>query len=207
MKARAGSCVVLGLTGGPGTGKSLAAEYMKKKGAAVLSGDDAGKTAVNDNPAILKKLVRVFGKSILTSDGSLDRRKLGSIVFADPDALLTLNRIVHPRLLRILKSRVNRLRDERRRKLIVVDAALIFEWGIADWCDYILVVTARRKNKLKRLAHQGLTLKQARDRIRSQIPESDKIKLADHVIRNDGTRSQLKSNVADFMKILSARKD
>jgi dephospho-CoA kinase len=194
--------IVIGLTGGPGTGKSLAASYLKKKGALILSGDDAGKQAVDDHPAVLRNLVKAFGPEILNSDNTLNRRKLGSIAFSDVEAHRTLNKIVHPQLLQILRSDLKTHRRKNKTKWAVIDAALIFEWGIADWCDYILVVTARRNVRLARLKAQGLSRKQAEDRIRSQIPDRDKIALADYVIKNNGTKVALKKEVNKFLKLL-----
>jgi dephospho-CoA kinase len=194
--------IVIGLTGGPGTGKSLAASYLNKKGAVILSGDDAGKQAVDDHPAVLRNLVKAFGLEILNSDNTLNRRKLGSIAFSDVEAHRTLNKIVHPQLLKILRADLKAHRRKNKTKWAVIDAALIFEWGIADWCDYILMVTARRNIRLDRLKAQGLSGRQAEDRIRSQIPDRDKIALADYVIKNNGTKVALKKEVNKFLKLL-----
>ena len=91
--------MVLGLTGGPGAGKSLAAEYLREKGAVIISGDEAGRQVIRRYPSTLKKLIRVFGGAIVTDDGILDRRKLGRFVFGDPVAMKKLNDIIHPILL------------------------------------------------------------------------------------------------------------
>jgi dephospho-CoA kinase len=202
MKIGGKNRLVIGLTGGPGTGKSLAAKFMQEKGAVILSGDEAGKRAVETRP-VLNQLVRTFGRKILKRDGDLDRRKLGQIVFGDPDELEKLNDIVHPRLLRILKADI-RERKRQGAPLIVVDAALIFEWGIANWCNYILVVTARRAIRMERLIKSGLTRKEAIDRINSQIPDRDKVALADYVIENKGTKADLRRKVDEFLKLINA---
>jgi dephospho-CoA kinase len=194
--------IVIGLTGGPGTGKSLAASYLERKGAKILSGDQSGRRAVDEHPAVLRNLVKAFGSEILNSNRTLNRRKLGSIAFSDIEAHRTLNQIVHPQLLKILRADLKTLNKNAKSKLAVIDAALIFEWGIADWCDYILVVTANRDIRLKRLVAQGLSRHQAEDRIRSQIPDRDKIALADYVIKNNGTRSGLRKEINKFLKLL-----
>jgi dephospho-CoA kinase len=194
--------MIIGLTGGPGTGKSLAARYLEEQSAIILSGDEAGRIVVEEIPSILRKLVKSFGMEILNSDGALNRNKLGSIAFGNPVSLATLNSIVHPPLLRLLKATVNKLKKSRRNKIIVIDAALIFEWGIANWCDYILVVTARQDIRIKRMMSQGLSRKEARNRIASQIPDKDKVALADYVIENNGARSTLKNKVNDFLLLL-----
>jgi dephospho-CoA kinase len=192
---------VIGLTGGPGTGKSVAGEFLALRGAVILSGDEAGKRAVEEYPAVLHDLVKAFGEEILNPDGTLNRRKLGKTVFANNAAHRKLNEIVHPRLLKILRGELVKAR--KKSKLIVIDAALIFEWGIADWCDYILVVTARRDIRLARLMAQGLTRREAEDRIRSQFPDRDKAALADYVIENNGTRASLGKSVDRFLKLLA----
>ncbi len=193
---------VIGLTGGPGAGKSLVARYLGERGAILLSGDDAGRDAVADDPKILKRLVSAFGESILNNDGSLNRRFLGRIVFSDPAAREKLNRIVHPHLLKILKTRIKQGRTRSPKKLIVVDAALIFEWRIANWFDYILVVTARRELRIRRMMSSGLSKKEATDRISSQIPQRTKAALADYVIENNGSRSILRKKVDKFLDLL-----
>jgi dephospho-CoA kinase len=194
--------IVIGLTGGPGTGKSLAASYLKKHGAVILSGDDAGRKAVEEYPSVLGNLVKAFGERILNPDGSLNRRNMGSIAFADSEAHQKLNAIVHPRLLKILKSDLQKCLASKSMRLVVIDAALIFEWAIADWCDYILVVTAHRDIRLKRMIAQGLTRRQSEDRIRAQIPDRQKAALADYVIENNGTKAKLRKKVNRFLRVI-----
>lgn len=192
--------MLIGLTGGAGSGKSTVAEYLRQRGAIILSGDEAGKRAVDESVRVRRQIREAFGDSVFNADGSLRRRDLGYIVFSRPEQMQKLNAIVHPPLLRILKTEIGK--KKRGRKLIVVDAALIFEWGIADWFDYILVVTARRNDRIQRMTASGLTRREAEMRIRAQIPDRDKVALADYVIRNDGTKSGLWKQVERFLAIL-----
>ena len=194
--------MIVGLTGGPGAGKSQAAEYFRAKGAVIISGDEAGRQVIRRYPSTAKKLTRVFGSSILTDDGILDRRKLGRLVFGDPRAMKKLNAIIHPNLLRILKSEIKKAKSRKKRGLVIVDAALIYEWGIEDWFDAILVITAMRETRIKRLIDSGLTRKEAVSRIGSQIPQRKKVAMADYVIENNGNRSQLKRGINRFLKSL-----
>lgn len=193
---------IIGLTGVPGAGKSLAAKYLEERGAVILSGDEAGREVIRKIPAVLKRLVNAFGKSILKKDGSLDRRRVGRMVFSDPIAREKLNRIVHPHLLKTLKTWIRQRRLRSPKRLIVVDAALIFEWGIADWFDYILVVTATRDVRIKRMMDSGLSKKEATGRISSQIPQRTKAALADYVIENNGSKSILRKKVDKFLDLL-----
>jgi dephospho-CoA kinase len=194
--------MIIGLTGGPGAGKTLVADFLRENGAIVLSGDDAGREAVERVPSVLRRLVAVFGKSILKADGALDRKRLGQIVFADPPARWQLNEIVHPTLLRILKASLIRLRKSKSNRLVVIDAALILEWGIADWCDCILVITAKRDLRVRRMISDGLTRQEALGRIRSQMPDRQKAALADYVIENNGSRAALRKRVTAFLELL-----
>jgi dephospho-CoA kinase len=194
--------ILIGLTGGPGTGKSLAAEYLKRQGAVIISGDDTGREVLEVYPAVLKKLVRSFGDDILESNGILNRRALGRIVFGDPKALKKLNDIIHPHLLKSLKAKIDQHRKSG--KLVVVDAALIFEWGIERWFDYILVVTSKRTNRIERLMYSGLTRKEVEGRIRSQIPQSDKAKRADFIITNNSSKTVLRGKVNSLLKTIKS---
>ncbi len=194
--------LIIGLTGGPGAGKSLVAKCLEERGAIILSGDDAGREVVGGIPIVKRRLVNAFGDSILRDDGSLNRRRLGRMVFADPSAREKLNGIVHPHLLKTLKTWVKKRRTRFPKKLIVVDAALIFEWGIADWFDYVLVVSARRDLRLKRMMNSGLSRKEAADRISSQIPQRTKVSLADYVIENNHSKPILRKKVDEFLDFL-----
>lgn len=193
---------VIGLTGGPGAGKSLVAEYLEERGGIILSGDDAGREVIRKIPIVLKQFVNAFGESILTDDGSLNRRLLGRMVFSDPAAREELNRIIHPYLLKILKTWIKQCCRRSPKKLIVIDAALIFEWGIADWFDYLLVITARRELRIRRMLKSGLSRKEAIDRISSQIPQRTKAVLADYVIENNGSKLILRKKTDEFLDLL-----
>ncbi len=199
--------IVIGLTGGPGTGKTLASGFLKEKGAIILSGDDAGRKAVEKNPKILKRLIRVFSMTILTPNSHLNRRKLGTLVFSNVEARQKLNEIVHPELLKLLKADLLKYKKNKRIQLIVIDAALIFEWGIADWCDYIVVVTAKRDVRIKRMMLNGLSRADAINRIASQIPQKEKEALADYVIVNNGTKAELKRKISKFLIELKKAKN
>jgi dephospho-CoA kinase len=190
---------IIGLTGGPGAGKTEVADILRKNRAVIISGDDIGREVVNTNPAVLKKLVKTFSEEILFPDKKLNRAKLGMLVFGNHDNMQKLNEIIHPPLLKLLKSKIKISRDKYPKKLIVVDAALIFEWGIANWFDYILVVTAKRDFRIKRLVKNGLSNRQAQARIASQIPQKTKANLADFIIENNGTKPSLNNKVTIFL--------
>jgi dephospho-CoA kinase len=188
----------IGLTGGPGVGKSTVAKFMRETGANVIDADAIGHWLLAKSPTVIKNTVKLFGNAVLGSKG-LDRSLIGAIVFSDDSALGAFNRIVHPPLLRQLKKEMSRASANKKSGITVVDAALIFEWGIADWFDLIVVVDASRASRIERLRRVGLTLVEVRNRFASQLDQNDKVALADHVIKNDGNRGSLKKKVRKFM--------
>jgi dephospho-CoA kinase len=190
--------ILIGLTGGPGAGKSLAAKYLADKGAAIISGDRIGKEVLDSHPATLRKIAGTFGQKYINPDGSLDRSGLARLVFGNPAALKKLNAIIHPPLLRMLKSRIRQYEKSQTSGMVVVDAALIFEWGIEDWFDQILVITAKRTLRIDRMMRAGLTREEAENRIASQIPQRAKAARADSLIENNGAKIALRNKVYGY---------
>lgn len=191
---------LIGLTGGPGAGKSLAAHYLQLKGATIISGDDTGREVVDSYPVVLKRLVKEFGKTILNPDGTLNRKKTGQIAFGNQEALKKLNSIVHPSLLKLLKSKIEKSKNKSPRKVVVVDAALIYEWKIEGWFDSVLVITAKREIRVKRLMSLGMSKSEAILRIGSQLPQREKAKRADHIIQNNENKIALRNKIYSFLK-------
>jgi len=185
--------LLIGVTGGIACGKTEVCKVFQKKGATVLSGDQIGKEVVEKNKKVLKELVQTFGGNILKQDGTLNRRKLGKIAFATKKSRDKLNRIIHPYLLRGLRKRIESLRKKDKEAVVVIDAALIVEWGWEKELDWLIFVESKRKDKIKRLQKQkSYSKKEALDRIRSQLPEIAKKRLADFVIRNDKGLAELR---------------
>lgn len=198
MASRIKKTLTIGLTGGPGVGKSEVAKILAEHGAKVISADAIGHGLLDNNLNLRRKLINLLGSDIIDKRNKPDRRKIGAIVFGDDEKLPAFNNIIHPLLLKDLKREM--MADvKKRRRLIVVDAALIFEWGIANWFDLILVINARRDIRLKRMCRSDLSLNQARQRIASQMPQRDKIALADYLIENNSTRFALKKKVEQFI--------
>lgn len=194
--------VLIGLTGGPEVGKTEAATIFARKGAIVISADAIGHILLRDDQKIRKKLIKLFGDNVLTAKGEFDRKKIGAIVFNKPDILALYNEIIHPLLLKYLKKELTKQSKNSRRKMVIVDAALIFEWGIADWFDLILTVTAKRNLRLKRLCRKGLSCYQAEKRLALQLPQREKVSLADYVIENNTNRLHLAKKVEKFIKLV-----
>jgi len=150
---------------------------------------------VEENKSVLKKLIETFGEEILNRNKKLNRRKLGKIAFSSIENRDKLNTIVHPYLLSNLKKQIR----EHRKKgpgVVIVDAALIIEWGLQKELDYLILVESSFQNRIKRLKeYSGYSQKEAINRIMAQIKDRTRRKYADYVIRNDKDLKELKKKV------------
>ncbi|MDP3024525.1 MAG: dephospho-CoA kinase [candidate division Zixibacteria bacterium] len=186
---------IIGITGGIGSGKTEVAKVFKKSGAKIISGDEIGKEVVERNRFVLKKLVKMFGEGILSSNKELNRRKLGGIAFSSIENRDKLNTIVHPYLLSNLKKQIKAHR-KKGPGIVIVDAALIIEWGLQKELDYLILVESSFQNRIKRLKeYSGYSQKEAINRIKAQIKDRTRREYADYVIRNDKDLKELKRKV------------
>jgi dephospho-CoA kinase len=197
-KVKANKQLLIGITGGPGVGKTEAAKILAGYGVFVISADKIGHQILEDNRRIRRELSTMFGDSAFNTNGKPNRKLIGEKVFANQKLLTDFNALVHPVLLRIAKSELNKAAKSDK-KLIAVDAALIYEWGIADWFDILIVVDANRENRLRRLAKNGISRSRAAQRISLQMPQKDKKDLADFILINNENLSNLKGKIGKFI--------
>ncbi len=182
--------MILGLTGCPGSGKSLVAAVLADKGWILIDADRIGREVVTDDPSVLGELVEAFGGDVLDAEGRLDRRLVARRAFASPMGTERLNRAVQPALINRLAETVwmNRSRGMNG----VVDCALIFEWGIEAFFDMVICITAQAGERKRRLKTRDGRSDEEIDRLFSaQFPESEKARRADIVFANDGPRERL----------------
>lgn len=179
--------IVIGLTGSIATGKSTVASMFMDLGIPVIDADRIAREVVEPGEEAYKKVVETFGEEILLEDRSLNRPKLGRIVFSDEEKRNQLNSIVHPAIRkRMLEKRDAYLKNGE--DCVVLDIPLLFESKLEHFVDKIIVVYVDEDVQLKRLLERNqLTKEEALQRIRSQMPVKDKIELADAVIDNNGT--------------------
>ena len=181
---------VLGLVGPAGGGKSTVARALASDGATVVEADRLGHEVTDHDPVVRAALIAEHGPEIYRADGRLDREKLAARVFTDPAALARLNQLVHPRIL-------DRLRDAIRgfdgagapgsRSLLVLDAALLLDWGFDQECDAVLAVVSPREQSIARLVRsRGWSEAQARERLAVARSNDNFAALADETIMNDG---------------------
>ncbi len=190
--------MTLGLTGMIGSGKSTAAEILKKLGAEVVDADQIGREVVEEDPRVLHRLARQFGDSILTPSGRLDRKALASLAFTNENSRRQLNTIVHPPLLRRLKDDVRQL--SKRHDLLVIDAALLLDWCLDRLVDYVIVVHAAEATRIKRLEKRGIDRRDALARQRRQLPYAAYRKKADFIVFNRDSERQLELKLRKILK-------
>jgi len=181
--------ILVGLTGGVATGKSTVAKMFKECGAVVIDADELAHEVVKPGTPAWREIVAFFGKTVLNQDRSLNRQALGSIVFRNPKKRRQLERIIHPRVAREQARLTKQAARADPTAVVIYDVPLLFEAGIDTRVDKTLVVTADRETQLARLKKRnGMSRVEAIRRIRSQMPLSKKVRLADIVI--DGTLSR-----------------
>ena len=196
--------ILVGLTGGVATGKSTVAAMLKECGAVVIDADLLAREVVTPGKPAWKEIVAAFGKSVLNSDGTLNRHALGAIVFRHPAKRLVLERMIHPRVAREQKRLTREAARNNPNAVVIYDVPLLFEAGIDKRVNTTLVVTADRETQIARLkSRNGLSRAEAIRRIKSQMPLSKKIRLADHVIDGTLPLSQLRKQTAHLFKQLT----
>jgi dephospho-CoA kinase len=198
--------ITIGLTGGIGSGKSTAAKILAELGAPAIDADKVGHEIYQPGAPAYRELVDAFGEGILASDRTIDRRKLGPIVFADPEALKRLNAIVHPKMFARMGEMVAAMRDGGERRPIVIEAAILIEANWQPLFDEIWLVSASRDRVIERVERdRGLKPEQTDARIRAQLPDAERRKFASAVIRNDGTLEELRVAVTRLWQDALAR--
>ena len=187
--------LLIGLTGNIASGKSEVARMLGERGATVIDADVLSREAVEPDTQALKDIVKRWGKDILSPDGSLDRKALRRIVFADQNELDALNRIVHPGVTRLRDREIARAR-ERGDAIVVCVIPLLFERNLVEEYDAIVLVDAPRPLRLERLvATRGLDETEAMNMIAAQMPAELKRARADYCIDNDGSIEDLERDV------------
>lgn len=182
---------IVGLTGGIGTGKSTFSALLRARGAAVIDADRLARDAVAPGSPGLAEVVAAFGAEVLDASGSLDRKRMASVVFADPAARRRLEAIVHPRVRDAMAQEVARLAAAGA-PLVIYDVPLLYEAGRDRDVDEVIVVWAPHEAQIARLAaRDGMSRADAEARIAAQLPLDEKARRADYVVANDGSPEAL----------------
>ena len=201
----------IGLTGGLGCGKTTVASMMAARGAHVIQADQIAHQLMQPGQEVYAAVVRHFGREIVQSDGNIDRAKLAKAAFGG-GRVEELNQLVHPAVIAYQQEWMQRVAEKEPQAIVVVEAALILEAGVNGRFDRLVVVTCSREQKIERYAQrvaaQGGDATNARAeaerRIAAQLPDDDKIKIADFVVDNSGPLTSTQSQVDALMDKLQS---
>ena len=196
--------LLVGLTGGIGSGKSTVADLLAERGAVVIDADDLARRAVAPGTSGFDRVVETFGRDILGPDGGIDRATLANIVFADPSRLRELEAIIHPEVARLLVESLEPYRDTD--EVIVYAVPLLAERGMAEGFDVVVVVVADVDRRIERLMRdRGMKAEEVRARVAAQLTDEERARVADVLLDNDGEPERLIPQVNRLWTDLATR--
>ena len=197
---------VIGLTGGIGTGKSVVAEILREQGVVILDADRVGHEVYLPGRPAYEDIVAEFGEDVVAKDGTIDRRKLGPIVFADPAKLARLNAITHPRMKEMMRERLAEA-ERVGTRVAVLEAALLFDAGWDDLTDEVWVTVIDAETAARRASERsGIPVEQVLERIqKAQMASDERIRRADLVIDTSGTLEDTRRRTLGAWRALEQR--
>jgi dephospho-CoA kinase len=195
--------LIVGLTGGVASGKSVVSRILKEEGAYLIDADQIARELVQPRASAWEELVKVFGKEILQKDGSIHRKKLAAKVFSDPKQRDLLNRTLHPRIKEEMGRRLKAIGQKDPEAIVVIDAPLLVETGDHREMDKVIVVISTEAQQIARLRErEGMDQEEARRIMASQIATEEKVKVADFVIRNEGSLEETERRAREVFQEL-----
>ena len=195
--------LIVGLTGGVASGKTAVSRALREEGAYIIDADQIARELVQPHKPAWNELIRAFGKEILQEDGSIHRRKLADKVFTDPKQRKVLNQILHPRIKEEMDRRTKEIGQKDPEAIVVIDALLLVELGVYHKVDQLIVVTSTQMQQMERLKERdGRSPEEALRLFSSQMSVEEKVKLADFVIRNEGSLEETKKRANEVFKEL-----
>lgn len=198
--------LIIGLTGGIASGKSTVSAMLAELGAAIVDADQVAREVVLPGEPALREIVQTFGQAVLNEDGTLNRKKLGEIVFADEAKRKRLEGILHPAIREVMSGRISSLERENPDRLVVADIPLLYESGLDRLYPEVLLVYVPQSVQLERLMKRnGYSEEEARQRLAAQLPIDEKKQKADWIIDNSGSLEDTREQVLQFWrrKVLS----
>lgn len=184
--------IVIGITGQSGAGKSIASDVFRNRGITIIDADRIAREVVLPGTETYLKIKEEFGEKYFNEDDTLNRKKLGNLVFSDSNKLAKLNSIIHPAICSIIEEVISEERQKGVSKAIVVDAPLLKQVGLDKLCDIVIVITSDIENRIKRItSRDDITYESAKNRMLKQENESYYIKNATKIFNNDGTIEDL----------------
>ena len=195
---------LIGLTGGIASGKSTVATILKQLGAAVINADELSREVVQPGKGAWKEIVETFGANVLQSDKTLDRKKLRTMVFDNPEARKQLEAIIHPKVRALAEEKIRELAAAGR-SIIVYEVPLLFEGQLHHWLRPVILVACDINTQRQRLRDRDqLTNTEAQQHIDAQMSLEEKRKLADYVIENNGNIEELEQQVKSVLESIAA---
>jgi dephospho-CoA kinase len=195
--------LIVGLTGGVASGKSVVSRILKEEGAYLIDADQIARELVQPRTSAWEELVKVFGKEILQKDGSIHRKKLAAKVFSDPTQRDLLNRTLHPRIKEEMGRRLKAIGQKDPEAIVVIDAPLLVETGDHREMDKVIVVISTEAQQIARLRErEGMDQEEARRIMASQMATEEKVKVADFVIRNEGSLEETERRAREVFQEL-----
>ena len=197
--------LLVGLTGGMGSGKTLAASFFKELGAHIIDADQLSRDLVHPGQIALNEIVSYFGGNILDANGNLDRKKLGKIVFQNAEKKSVLEGILHPKIIAKEQEEFLRICAKDPLAIVIIDSALLIESQNYKHVDKVIVVRSSKETQIQRvLSRNGFSYDEIEDRINNQMSLEDKIKYADFILDNDLEPDKLRRKVQEiYPKLLS----
>jgi len=193
--------LIIGLTGGFGTGKSYVAGIFKELGAKVADADRLAHDSLKIGNPAYKKVAALFGPSVIGPGKEINRHKLGQIVFGDKRLLKRLDAIVHPEVVKEIRMLI---RKAGANDVVVIDAPLLIEAGLAGMVDVLVVVKCSKVEQIRRCARKfGFNKEEVLQRIKNQIPLNTKIKMADHVVDNSGSKAETRKAAKKIWRLVA----
>jgi dephospho-CoA kinase len=191
------------LTGGIATGKSVVAKILESHGCHIHSADLMAHAVIEPRQPAWRKIVSHFGREILRPDQTINRAKLGAIVFSNSGERAFLNGVIHPLVLKKKKEAIRRLQREGRAKIFVSEAALTIESGFTGFFDRIIVANCRKAIQVQRLmSRDKISQKEALKKIQSQMPSRQKLKFADYIVDTSGTLRETQDQAEKIFRLL-----
>ncbi len=191
--------MIIGLTGGIATGKSTVSALLIRKGALLVDADVIAREVMLPGHPVLAAVAEHFGQAVLLADGTLDRKKLGDIVFREPAQRQALNEITHPAIRLEIRRQMESLEREHPERLVVVDIPLLFESGLESMFERVMLVYAPASIQKERLMNRNqLTAEEAEARINSQMDIEEKKRKADVIIDNSGSAEETQRQIDEF---------
>jgi len=195
--------LIVGLTGGVASGKSTVSKVLREEGAYIIDADQIARELVQPHTPSWQELIKIFGDEILQKEGFIDRKKLAALVFVNSEKRVLLNQLLHPKIKEETERRAKEIGQRDPEAVVVIDAALLVETGYYQDMDQLILVHSTEAQQIERLEKRdGIGEEEARRIVSAQMPLEEKLKVADGVIRNEGSIEETRRKAKEVFQEL-----